>query len=101
MTKTATPMPIRLALFRDLFVIMDPGRDQDDEDVLVELNLLIRLGILNVLGVVANLAPSVKRAQLCKGSLNELGQRTIPVGIGTSCQQQDDDGLEYQFAVTY
>lgn len=94
-------LPVIVPLFRDLFVIMDPGRDQDDEDVLVALNRFIRLEILNVMGVVANLAPSKQRARLAKGSLDLLGQNTIPVGIGTSCQQQDDDGLDYQFAVSY
>lgn len=97
----STPMPVRLALFRDLFVIMDPGRDQDDEDELVMMNRYIRLNILNVLGVVANLSPSAKRARLAKGTLKLLGQPTIPVGIGTPATQTDDDGLEYQFAVGY
>ena len=94
-------LPVCVPMFKDLFLFMDPGRDQDDEDVLVSVNRFIRLEILNVLGVVANLAPSVQRARLAKGSLNVLGQCTIPVGIGTSCNQQDDDGLEYQFAVSY
>lgn len=102
-SETETDLPVIVPLFRDLFVIMDPGRDQDDEDVLVGLNRFIRLEILNVLGVVANLAPSKQRARLAKGSLDILGQRTatIPVGIGTSCNQKDDDGLDYQFAVGY
>jgi hypothetical protein len=33
--------------------------------------------------------------------MNQLGQSTIPVGIGTSCLQPEDDGLEYQFNVGY
>lgn len=94
-------LPVIVPLFRDLFVIMDPGRDQDDEDVLVALNRFIRLEILNVMGVVANLAPSQKRARLAKGTMDLLGQGTIPVGVGTSCLQPDDDGLDYQFAVSY
>ena len=101
MSEPKPTLPVTVPLFRDLFVIMDPGRDQDDEDVLVGLNRFIRLQVLNVLGVVANLAPSQKRARLAKGSLKELGQDTIPVGVGTSCNQPDDDGLEYQFAVGY
>jgi len=94
-------LPVIVPLFKDLLVIMDPGRDQDDEDVLVALNRFIRLQILDVIGVVANLAPSTQRARLAKGSLNQLGQKTIPVGIGTSCNQKEDDGLDYQFAVSY
>lgn len=94
-------LPVIVPLFKDLLVITDPGRDLDDEDVLVSLNRFIRLEILRVTGVVANLAPSTQRARLAKGTLNMLGQPTIPVGIGTSCNQKDDDGLEYQFAVSY
>ena len=94
-------LPLPVPLFSDLFVIMDPGRDQDDEDVLVGINRFIRLEILSVLGVVANLAPSLERARLAKGTLNQLGQTTIAVGKGSSCKQPDDDGLEYQFNVGY
>lgn len=94
-------MPVCTPLFKDLMVIMDPGRDQDDEDVLVMLNRFIRLEILQVLGIVANLAPSKQRARLAKGSLKQLGQTNIPVGIGTSCLQPEDDDLAYQFDVTY
>lgn len=94
-------LPLPVPLFSDLFVIMDPGRDQDDEDVLVGINRFIRLEILSVLGVVANLAPSLERARLAKGTLNQLGQSTIAVGKGSSCKQPDDDGLEYQFNVGY
>lgn len=100
-TTKETAFPVIVPLFRDLFVITDPGRDQDDEDVLVMLNRMIRLEILRVLGVVANLAPAQQRARLAKGSLDLLGQTDIPVGIGTGCLQPDDDGLEYQFAVGY
>ncbi len=88
-------------LFRSLFVITDPGRDQDDEDVLVMLNRFVRLGILDMLGTVANLAPAAKRAQLAKGTMDALGMADIPVGIGSNCLQPEDDGLKYQFAVTY
>lgn len=100
--KTKSPnIPVVIPLFRNLFVITDPGRDQDDEDVLVMLNRLIRLELLEVMGVVANMAPAVERARLAKGSLNQLGQQDIAVGIGSTCLQTDDDGLSYQFAVSY
>lgn len=94
-------LPLPVPLFGDLFIITDPGRDQDDEDVLVGVNRFIRLEILRVLGVVANLAPSLERARLAKGTLNQLGQEAIAVGKGSSCKQPDDDGLEYQFNVGY
>jgi len=94
-------LPLPVPLFGDLFAVMDPGRDQDDEDVLVGMNRFIRLEILRVLGVVANLAPSRERARLAKGTLTQLGQGDIAVGQGSSCKQPDDDGLEYQFNVAY
>lgn len=94
-------LPIWIPLFKDLFVITDPGRDQDDEDVLVMLNRMIRLEILQVLGVVANLAPSAQRARLAKGTLQLLGQNQVPVGYGSNCLQSEEDGLEYQFSVGY
>ncbi len=100
MAKDAS-LPLPIPLFGDLFVIMDPGRDQDDEDVLVGINRFIRLEILKVLGVVANLAPALERARLAKGTLTQLGQATIAVGKGSNCKQADDDGLEYQFNVGY
>ncbi|MBC7792384.1 MAG: hypothetical protein H7Z43_01645, partial [Clostridia bacterium] len=90
-----------IPLFGKLFVVMDPGRDQDDEDVLVALNLYIRKNILDICGIVANLRPSSKRAALAKGTLNLLGQSGVPVGIGLPAEQDDDDGLSYQFAVSY
>jgi len=99
--KKALPWLEVIPLVRSLFVITDPGRDQDDEDALVLLNRYLRMSILDVLGVVANLAPSNKRAQLARGTLDQLGLPEIPVGIGTQCMQPDDDGLDYQFAVTY
>src|ERR1700679_2385099 len=90
-----------IPLFGKLFVIMDPGRDQDDEDVLVALNRYIRSNILDVCGVVANLRPSAKRAALAKGTLKLLGHSSVPVGIGLPTLQTDDNGLDYQFAVSY
>ncbi len=92
---------IAIPLFRSLFVITDPGRDQDDEDVIVMLNRFIRVGILDLLGAVANLAPSKQRARLAMGTMDALGMGGIPVGIGSSCLQPEDDGLKYQFAVGY
>lgn len=90
-----------IPLVKSLLVIMDPGRDQDDEDTLVALNRYIRMGVMDVLGVVANLAPSNNRARLARGTLDQLGLPEIPVGAGTACTQPDDDGLAYQWQVGY
>ena len=94
-------LPRPVPLFGNLFIITDPGRDPDDEDVMVALNRLIRLDILNVLGMVANMAPAQQRARLAKGTLKALGMGHIPVGRGTACLQRDDDGMEYEFNVGY
>ncbi len=85
---------------RGLLISMDPGRDQDDEAVLVALNRLIRLGNLEVVGVVANLMPSHLRARLARGTLDLLGQESIPVGFGSG-SEQTDGGLPYEFRVSY
>lgn len=88
-------------LFRSLCVVTDAGRDQDDEDVLVMLNRYIRMGILDMLGAVANMAPADMRARLTKGTLTALGQGNIPVGVGTGALQKESDGMSYEFAVGY
>jgi inosine-uridine nucleoside N-ribohydrolase len=84
-----------------MFVISDPGRDQDDEDVLVLLGLLQRTGYVDLRGVVANLAPARQRARLAKGTLALVGAPDVPVGVGTACGQPADDELGYQFDVDY
>lgn len=88
---------------RGLFLMTDPGRDQDDEDVLVMLNRYIRRNNLEVLGVTANLEPPDMRARLAGGTLDELGlqELAMPVGIGTDCTEPPGEGLDYQFAVGY
>jgi len=91
-----------IQLVRGLFVITDPGRDQDDEDVLVMLNRAVRLGVLECLGVVANLRPSLMRARLARGTLNVLGVGDVPVGFGSGLEMNDDqDGLAYEFNAAY
>jgi inosine-uridine nucleoside N-ribohydrolase len=98
------PLPVGadlIQLVRGLFVITDPGRDQDDEDVLVMLNRAVRLGILECLGVVANLRPSQMRARLARGTLNILGLKDVPVGFGSGFEMLHDDGLAYEFRAGY
>lgn len=90
-----------IQLVRGLFVITDPGRDQDDEDTLVLLNRAVRLGILDVMGVVANLQPSIERARLARGTLQVLGMNDVPVGFGSGHSMVDDDSLPYEFQVGY
>ena len=65
--------------------IVDSGKDLDDELALVTTAGLQKLGLVQLLGVVANLEPSLERAKLTKGTLNHLGLGNIPVGVGTDC----------------
>ena len=101
--KTQLPLGADLIqLVRGLFVITDPGRDQDDEDVLVMLNRAVRLGVLECLGVVANLRPSMMRARLARGTLSVLGVDDVPVGYGSGMEMTaDEDGLSYEFKAAY
>lgn len=94
-------LPVPFPPRQDLFVFTNAGWDPDDEDVLVGLRLLTKMETVNVVGVVANVAPSLTRAQLTKGTLQRLGLAHIPVGIGTSCRQPDSSGIDHQFDVDY
>lgn len=69
--------PIPLLLFTD------PGQDLDDELSLIMLAALQRRQSLRVIGVVANLAPSLDRARLTKGTLVQLGLGSVPVAAGS------------------
>jgi hypothetical protein len=82
------------------FVIVgDFGKDLDDEDTVVfqdgerrARNMAFvntdggrRQDVFELAAVVANLAPPIQRARLAKGTLRQLGQPDVPVGIGTDC----------------
>jgi hypothetical protein len=87
------------ALRQRLIVIGDFGEDLDDEDTLMfqdgerrkrELAFLHTGGsrrhdLFELKAVIANLAPPLERARLAKGTLRELGQPNVPVGVGTDC----------------
>lgn len=66
-----------------LLVTMDPGQDLDDEMFLVMLRALTARGLVQCRGVVATLAPSLLRARLARGTLDELGLPEVPVAAGT------------------
>lgn len=95
------PMPVSASPAQDVLVVTNAGWDPDDEDVLVQLRLLAEMQVLNVVGVLANVAPSVKRARLARGTLDRLGLKSVPVGIGSSCNLPEDSRLDYQFDVEY
>ena len=66
-----------------VLVTMDPGQDLDDEMLIVLLSALQQRGDVQCVGVVATLEPAQMRAQLARGTLDELGMRDVPVGAGS------------------
>ena len=66
-----------------ILVHMDPGQDLDDEMFLVLLAALTRRRLVKCIGVVATLKPAEMRAKLARGTLDELGLRGVPVGVGS------------------
>ena len=66
-----------------LVVITDAGQDLDDEMAFVLSRALHAAQHIELKGVVATLAPARARARLVRGTLDELGFDTVPVGIGT------------------
>lgn len=82
-------------------IFCDVGRDQDDELALATLAKLHHMGHLDIKGVITNLGPSDKRAQLAKGALGELGLSEVPVAIGSSSGQSPDKYDPYEFEAPY
>ena len=98
--------------YKDIrFVIVgDFGKDLDDEDTVVfqdgerrARNMAFvnteggrRQDLFELAAVVANLAPPVQRARLAKGTLRQLGQPGVPVGIGTDCGNSPN-GHDHEF----
>lgn len=66
-------------------IVTDPGKDLDDENALILAAGLHRINMINLVGVIANLEPSLERACLAKGTLKMLGLPNIPVGQGAAC----------------
>jgi inosine-uridine nucleoside N-ribohydrolase len=108
--KSASPAGRRRRKVKDdlFLVIGDFGKDLDDEDTLVlqdgerRHRMFLntrgsrRQDLFDLKAVVANLAPPLKRAMLAKGTLNQLGQPNVPVGIGTDCNN-DPKGHDAEF----
>lgn len=92
-------------------VVGDFGKDLDDEDTVVlhdgerrSRNTAFvstegsrRQDLFELAAVVANLAPPKQRARLAKGTLKQLGQPNVPVGIGTDCGNSPK-GHDHEFA---
>lgn len=67
-----------------IVVITDLAKDYDDLAAMVILKELHRLGVVILIGFVANLMPAKKRALFGRGALDELGLPDIPIATGTS-----------------
>jgi hypothetical protein len=65
-------------------VITDLAKDYDDLAAMVVLKELNRLGVVNLLGFVANLMPAKRRAEFGRGALDLLDLQHIPIAKGTS-----------------
>jgi len=84
---------------QNVIIIADPGKDLDDEFTFVLASILHKMGVINLLGVVANLNPSIERAKLTKGTFNELGLPNIRVGYGFD--MIDEGKAKYETDVPY
>lgn len=69
---------------KNVFVVTDPGLDPDDIVCAWMLANAHKLGIINLVGAIANFSPALKRARLLKGVFNAL-ECDIPVAKGTDC----------------
>lgn len=65
-------------------VITDLAKDYDDLAAMVVLKELHRLGVIKLLGFIANLEPAKERTRFGRGALDSLGLKTIPIARGTS-----------------
>jgi len=66
-----------------LVLISDPGQDLDDEMAYIMTRLLVEDGLVELRAVICTLVPAYDRARLCRGTLDLLGLRRVPVGIGS------------------
>jgi hypothetical protein len=65
-------------------VITDLAKDYDDLAAMIVLKELHRLGVIELLGFVANLMPAVRRARFGRGALDLLDLPLVPIAVGTS-----------------
>ena len=85
----------------NIVLITDPGKDLDDEMTLVLMKFLYDSGYIDPIMVITTLEPSMKRAQIAKGTLDLLGL-DIPVIAGPcSSEKKNVARSNYQFDVPY
>jgi hypothetical protein len=84
-----------------LFTCTDAGKDPDDENATLLAAGLKRLGAdLYLTGVVANLAPSDRRAGILNGQMAQIGMEHVPVAKGSDCTRPDTS-KPYEFDCSY
>lgn len=83
----------------NIVMIGDFGKDLDDENALLYAIGAHSAGEIKLAAVVANLSPALLRARIARGMLEYLGI-DIPVGVGTSCNVEDDT-QEYEANIPY
>lgn len=81
----------------NLIVITDLGKDYDGLLAMLVLKELDRLGVIRLLGFVANLYPAQTRARLGRGALDRLGLSHVPIAIGTKGEDTPHEALRYEF----
>lgn len=82
-----------------LLIISDDGKDPDDELAKVLLSSLTRRGLAKCYGFISNLHPAKERARLARGTLDQLGMESIPVGVGENMVSTTHG--EYEFNAGY
>ncbi|NQV90722.1 hypothetical protein HQ487_04965 [Candidatus Uhrbacteria bacterium] len=77
------------------------GHDPDEEGSLLLLISLHLAGKIELIGVIANRAPAIKRARLARGTLDVFDLQSIPVLVGTNANQSIREDDHVQFACEY
>jgi hypothetical protein len=80
-----------------LVVITDLAKDYDDLMAMVMLAELQRLGLVELIAFVANLAPARNRARFGRGALDLLGLQEIPIAIGSKGSDKHHKVNDYEF----
>ncbi|KAG0647211.1 hypothetical protein D0Z07_7192 [Hyphodiscus hymeniophilus] len=82
-------------------VITDLAKDYDDLAAMIVLKELHRLGVVQLLGFIANLMPAEERTRFGRGALDSLGLERIPIAAGTSgfprSARKKHNVLQYEF----
>ena len=77
-----------------IVIISDAGRYHDDEIALVVAAGMVKSGLIEIKGVIANLKPAKLRARLIKGILTALNLPDIPVGMGEAVNEHADSSAD-------